>query len=74
MNWLIPSYYYNIDYKYVKCKYYGTKIILNQNIKSRNGQTKPINLDYSPHDCHEHKSFVVWNSCKIIINNKGGSN
>ena len=51
MNWLIPNYYVNIEYKNVKCKYCGTIIILNQNIRSKTGKIKPINLDNSLHYC-----------------------
>lgn len=51
MNWLIPTYYNNTEYKNVKCRYYGIEIILNRNIKSSDGQIKPVNLDHSPHNC-----------------------
>jgi hypothetical protein len=53
MNWIIPSYYNNIEYKNVKCIHCGIEIILNGNIKSNDGQIKPINLDNSPHNCYE---------------------
>ena len=53
MNWLIPSYYNNIEYKNVKCSYCGFKIIFNPNIKSRDDQINPLNLDNSPHNCYE---------------------
>jgi hypothetical protein len=45
MNWLISPYYNSIEYKNVKCRYCGTKIIFNQNIKSRNDHINPLNLD-----------------------------
>jgi hypothetical protein len=53
MNWLIPNYYVNIEYKNVKCKYCSTIIIFNKNIKSKDGKIKPINLDNSPHNCNK---------------------
>jgi hypothetical protein len=53
MNWLIPNYNVNIEYKNVKCKYCGTIIIFNKNIKSKDGKIKPINLDNSPHNCNK---------------------
>jgi hypothetical protein len=53
MNWLISPYYNTIEYKNVKCRYCGTKIIFNQNIKSRNDHINPLNLDNSPHNCFE---------------------
>ena len=51
MNWLIPTYYYNVDYKSVKCRYCGTEITFNRNIKSRDDQIQSVNLDHSPHNC-----------------------
>ena len=51
MNWLIPSYSNNTEYKKVKCRYCGTEIIFNQNIKSRDDQIQPVNLDHSLHNC-----------------------
>ena len=51
MNWLITKYYDNTNYKSVKCKFCGTEIILNRNIKSKNDKIKPINLDNSLHNC-----------------------
>ena len=51
MNWLIPNYYININYKKVKCRYCGTEIFLNPNIQSKNGKIKPVNLDNSAHNC-----------------------
>jgi hypothetical protein len=51
MNWIIPSYYNNTEYKNVKCRHCGIEIILNRNIKSRNGQINPVNLDHSLHNC-----------------------
>jgi hypothetical protein len=53
LNWILPKYYYNIDYKSVKCRNCGIEIILNRNIKSRDGQIKPVNLDQSPHNCYK---------------------
>jgi hypothetical protein len=53
MNWLIPSYHNNIKYKNVKCRYCGTEIFLNPNIKLRDDELKPINLDNSLHNCYE---------------------
>ena len=53
MNWLIPLYYNNTEYKNVKCMYCGTKLIFNPNIKSRDDQIKPIHLDNYPHNCYE---------------------
>jgi len=41
MNWLISPYYNYTEYKNVKCRHDGTKIIFNPNIKSRNDQIKP---------------------------------
>lgn len=52
MNWLIPTYYYNTEYKILKCINCGTEIIINQNITSKYGKIKPINLDHSVHKCH----------------------
>ena len=51
MNWIIPTYYNSTEYKNVKCRYCGTEIILNQNIRSRDGKIKQFNLDNSPHNC-----------------------
>lgn len=51
MSWFFTNYYNNSEFKNVKCKYCGTEIIFNRNIKSRDGQIKPINLDHSPHNC-----------------------
>lgn len=53
MNWLIPTYYNNTEYKNVKCRYCGTEITFNRNIKSENGQVKPLHLDHSPHNCYK---------------------
>lgn len=33
MNWILPTYYNNTEYKNVKCRYCGIEIILNLNIK-----------------------------------------
>lgn len=63
MNWIIPSYYNNIEYKNVKCRHCGIEIILNRNIKSRDGQIKPVNLDHSPHNCYkfnQKRSSWLW--------------
>lgn len=60
MNWLIQTYYNNIEYKNVKCKFCGIKITFNQNIKSSNDQIKPVNLDHSPHNCHELQKRSSW--------------
>ncbi len=51
MNWVIPTFYNNKEYIYVKCRSCGTEIILNPNIKSKDGELKPVNLDNSPHNC-----------------------
>jgi hypothetical protein len=53
MNWFIPTFYNNREYKNVKCRSCGTEIILNPNIKSRDDEIKPFNLDNSPHYCLE---------------------
>ena len=53
MNWILPTYYNNTEYKNVKCRYCGIEIILNRNIKSKDGQIKPVNLDHSPHNCYK---------------------
>ena len=53
MNWIIPTFYNNTEYKNVKCRYCGTEIIFNPNIKSRGDQIKPLNLDNTPHNCYE---------------------
>lgn len=52
MNWIIPSYYNNTEYKNVKCRYCGIELILNRNIKSNNDQFKLVNLDNSLHNCY----------------------
>jgi hypothetical protein len=51
MNWLIPSYYDNTEYKNVKCRHCGIEVILNPKIKSENDRIKPVNLDHSSHNC-----------------------
>jgi hypothetical protein len=74
MNWLIPSYYYNIQYINTKCPYCGINVQLNRNIQSTDGQLKLIDLDHSPHNCSEQIRSVKGNFCKKNIDNKGGSN
>ena len=51
MNWLITKYHDNTNYKNVKCKFCGTEIFFNRNIKSKDDRIKPINLDNSFHNC-----------------------
>jgi hypothetical protein len=41
MNWIISPYNDTIEYKNVKCRYYGTKIFFNSNIKLKDDQIKP---------------------------------
>jgi hypothetical protein len=53
MNWMLPNYYCNIEYKSIKCGCCGNEIIVNPNIRSKNGKIKPVNLDNSPHNCWE---------------------
>lgn len=53
MNWLISTYYNNTEYKNVKCRYCDIEILLNRNIKSRDGQIKLVNLGHSPHNCYK---------------------
>lgn len=44
MNWLIPKYYKNNEYRCIKCKNCGTEIIFNNDLVK-------INLDHSIHRC-----------------------
>ena len=74
MNWLIPSYYSNSRYINTKCPYCGSEVILNPNIKTSDGILKLINLDHSPHRCHENKWFMLQNAYENTINNYRGSN
>lgn len=55
MNWFIPKYCINCDYKNVKCKYCQTETIFNLNIREKKFRNKLMNLDGSPHRCWESK-------------------
>ncbi|MGI9009980.1 MAG: hypothetical protein ACR2F1_02185 [Nitrososphaeraceae archaeon] len=51
MNWLLPKYYNNKEYKTIKYKNCGIEIIQIQNIRSKDRISIEINLDHSIHQC-----------------------
>lgn len=59
MNWIIPIYYNNREFKSAKCHYCGNEIICNPNILSKNYCIIPLDLDSSPHNC-ENKPKREW--------------